>query len=76
MSALPLKADMFSFEWDVGFVPQAELGRHHRVSSPCRLSLMTTKFLPGSSNSLVLAVGSPVNQQVIASGLVANLPLA
>jgi len=30
--------------------------------------MMTTKFLPGSSNSLMLAIGSPVNQQqVIAS---------
>jgi hypothetical protein len=30
--------------------------------------MMTTKFLPGSSNSLMLALGSPVKeQQVIAS---------
>jgi hypothetical protein len=50
-------------------VPQAEVGRPSQgVLIDFAVFMMTTKFLPGSSDSLMLAIGSPVNQQqVIAS---------
>jgi hypothetical protein len=63
MSALPPKTDTLTDGIDVRLVTQAEVGGHHRVFyRPCRLFMMTTKFLP-DSKSLMWAIGSLVNEQ-------------